>query len=77
MNLLRGIATLLVLVALVGWSALVLLAQTFKGASVGGPACFTDPSCGEIGWIPVAVWLGGCVVILAIGYWARRRGKAD
>jgi len=77
MSLLRAIARPLVLAAVVGWSALVLLAQTFKGASVGGPACRTDPNCGEVPWIPVAVWLGGCVVILVLGYWTRHVGKAD
>ncbi len=77
MNLLRAIARPLVLAAVVGWTALVLLAQAFKGSSVGGPACRTDPNCGEVLWIPVAAWLGGCLVILVIGYWIRHRGKAD
>ncbi len=77
MHLLRAIARPLVLVVVVGWSALVLLAQAFKGASVGGLACRTDPNCGEVLWMPVAVWLGGCVVILVIGYWTRHGGKTD
>ena len=57
-----------VVAVLVGWSLLMLLVQTFKGGSVGGPACYTDPRCGEIGWIPTAVWIVGILVILVVGF---------
>ena len=57
-----------VVAALVAWSLLMLLVQTFKGGSVGGPACYTDPRCGEIGWIPTAFWIVGILVILAVGF---------
>jgi len=57
-----------VVAALVAWSLLVLLVQTFKGGSVGGPACYTDPRCGEIGWIPTAFWIVGILGILVVGF---------
>jgi hypothetical protein len=59
--------------ALAGWSLLMLLVQTFKGGSVGGRACYTDPTCGEIGWIPTATWIVGLLVILVIGFAVRSR----
>jgi hypothetical protein len=77
MNGLRAAVQPWVIAGVAAWSVLVLLAQTFKGSSVGGPACRTDPNCGEVGWIPVAVWLAGCAVILVIGYWTRHQGKPD
>ena len=77
MNRLRAAVRPWVIACVAVWSVLVLLAQAFKGSSVGGPACRTDPKCGEVGWIPVAVWLAGCVVILVLGYWTRHRGNAD
>ncbi len=57
-----------VVAVLVAWSLLMLLVQTFKGGSVGGPACYTDPTCGEIGWIPTAFWIIGILVILVVGF---------
>ena len=57
-----------------GWSILVLLFQTFKGANVGNPRlCATDPTCGEDKMVPVAVWLVGILVILVLGYFTRTR----
>jgi hypothetical protein len=53
---------------LVAWSLLMLFVQTFKGTNVGGRACVTDPTCGEIAWIPTAAWLGGILLILIIGF---------
>jgi hypothetical protein len=53
------------------WSLIMLVTETFKGTNVGGPACYTDPTCGEVGWIPTATWIGGIVLILALGYCLR------
>ena len=75
-NNLRAIARPIVLAAVVGWSVVVLFAQTFKGANVGGPACNTDPTCGEVGWVPVVVWLGGCLIIFGLGYWTGYRDRS-
>lgn len=62
-----------VILALVVWTSLVILFQTFKGAGVGNPlSCATDPNCGEIAWIPPVAWAAGAVVILAIGWVTRR-----
>jgi hypothetical protein len=66
-----------VLGALAGWSLLMLLVETFKGSSVGGRACYTDPTCGEIGWIPTATWIVGILVILVIGFAVRSREQGD
>jgi hypothetical protein len=54
--------------AILVWSLINLYVQTFKGASVGGPACYTDPTCGEIAWIPTAAWIGGILIILVMGF---------
>ena len=63
-----------ILALLAGWSILVLLFQTFKGANVGNPRlCATDPTCGEDMMVPVAVWLVGILVILVLGYFTRTR----
>jgi hypothetical protein len=62
-----------VIAALIGWPVLVLLAQTFKGATVGGPLCRADPTCAETGYLPPLVWLGGMALILVLGWVARRR----
>lgn len=63
-----------ILALLAGWSILILLFQTFKGANVGNPRlCATDPTCGEDGMIPVAVWLAGLFVFLVLGYFTRTR----
>ena len=77
MNGLRAAVRPWVIAGLAAWSVLVLLAQAFKGSSVGGPACRTDPNCGEVLWVPVVVWLGGCLIILGLGYWAGRRGRSN
>jgi heme A synthase len=68
MRTLRATLNRWVIAALVAWSLLNLFVQTFKGTNVGGLACRTDPTCGEIAWIPTAAWLGGILVILAIGF---------
>jgi hypothetical protein len=63
--------------ALIGWTAIVVLLQTFKGAGVGGMQCRTDPACGEVGWIPPAAWLIGILVIVGVAWWTRRRDAAS
>lgn len=73
MKALRGVFRPWVIVALVGWSVLVLLFQTFKGGNVGGLTCIKDPTCGEDGWVPVAVWVAGGVLILVLAHVTRRR----
>ena len=53
------------------WTALVLLALQFRGAHVGGPACWTDPGCDDpIAWNEIVIWAIG---IMAILIWAARR----
>jgi hypothetical protein len=69
----RGLFTRWVILAIAGWSVLVLLFQTFKGANVGNPACIKDPYCGEVGWVPVAAWVAGIVLIVLVAYLWRRR----
>ena len=60
------------LVGIVAWSLVVLWTETFKGGSVGNPyLCATDPTCGEVGWIPTAAWIGGILLILVLGYGLR------
>ena len=68
MRTLRATLNRWVIAALVAWSLLNLLVQMFKGTNVGGFACATDPTCGEIAWIPTAFWIGGILLILAIGF---------
>ena len=68
MRTLRATLDRWVIGALVAWSLLMLFVQTFKGTNVGGRACVTDPTCGEIAWIPTAAWLGGILLILIIGF---------
>src|SRR3954468_9582796 len=67
MKTLRATMNRYVVSALAGWSVLMYLVQTFKGTNVGGLACETDPTCGEVGWVPWAFWLGGVAIILLIG----------
>jgi hypothetical protein len=63
------------LVGIAAWSLVMLVTETFKGGSVGNPwLCATDPTCGEVGWIPTAAWIGGTLVILVIGYGIRPAG---
>jgi hypothetical protein len=62
-------------IGIAAWSLLVLIAQTYKGSGVGGPECWTDPTCGEIGWIPAAAWVGGIMLILVLGYASRPAGE--
>jgi hypothetical protein len=62
---------------LVGWSLLNLFVQTFKGGSVGGRACYTDPRCGEVGWVPTVFWIAGMLVILFVGFTVRSRRPGD
>ena len=56
---------------IVAWSLLVLYMETFKGAGGGGLRCATDPTCGEVGWIPTAAWIVGILLILGLGYRVR------
>ena len=77
MRTLRAALNRWVIAALVAWSLLNLFVQTFKGASVGGGACWTDPTCGEIPWIPTAAWIGGILLILMIGFASRARALED
>jgi hypothetical protein len=72
MSTIRRILRPVVILALIAWTFLVLLLQTFKGSSAGGFGCLHDPTCGEIGWIPTAAWIGGLIFILAVA-WAKRR----
>jgi len=59
-------------VGIAAWSLVMLVTETFKGGGVGNPRlCATDPTCGEIGWIPTAAWIGGILLILALGYGLR------
>jgi hypothetical protein len=76
MRTLRAALNRWVIATLVAWTLLILAVETFKGTNVGGSACFTDPTCGEIGWIPSAAWIGGMLIILAIGF-AMRSPDAD
>ena len=63
------------LVGIAAWSLMMLVTETFKGGSVGNPRlCATDPTCGEVGWIPTAAWIGGTLVILVLGYGLRPAG---
>jgi hypothetical protein len=63
------------LVGIAGWSLVMLVTETFKGGSVGNPRlCATDPTCGDVGWIPTAAWIGGALVILVLGYGLRPAG---
>jgi hypothetical protein len=62
-------------IGIAAWSLLVLMAQTFKGGGVGGWECDTDPTCGEIGWIPAAAWVGGIMLTIVIGYASRPAGE--
>ncbi len=73
MRTLRATLNRWVIAALIAWSLLNLFVQTFKGASVGGLACRTDPTCGEIAWIPTAAWIGGMLLILVLGFLVRAR----
>jgi hypothetical protein len=69
-----------VIVLLSLWSVSILLLQLFKGGSVGGAACYTDPTCGEnpnMGYAVWAAWLAGVLIILAVGdVWRRLHKKA-
>lgn len=69
MKTLRAVFRPWVIVAVVGWSLLILFDQIFMGSSVGGPACYTDPTCGAVTWIPPVVWIAGIVfiVVVAVG----------
>ena len=60
---------------MVGWSLLNLFVQAFKGGSVGGRACYTDPTCGEVGWVPTVFWIAGMLIILVIGFIVRSPGR--
>jgi Mn2+/Fe2+ NRAMP family transporter len=60
-------------VVALAWSLVILFIETFKGSNVGGPACYTDPTCGEVGVIPTAAWIGGVLVILLMGYATKRQ----
>jgi hypothetical protein len=68
-----------VILLLIVWSVSILLLQLFKGGSVGGAACYTDPTCGEnlnMGYAVWAAWLAGIFIILAMGdVWRRLRKK--
>ena len=57
MRTLRAVFRPWVFVAVVGWSLLILFEQIFGGSGVGGPACYTDPTCGAVPWIPPVVWI--------------------
>jgi heme A synthase len=59
------------LTGIVVWTLVLLAHQIFLGGGIGGPACYTDPTCGEKGWIPTATWIGGILLILALGYASR------
>jgi hypothetical protein len=50
--------------------------EMFKGGGVGNPRlCATDPTCGDVaGWLPIAAWAGGILVILVLGYGLRPGG---
>ena len=50
------------LVGIVAWSLVVLWNPRL---------CATDPTCGEMGWIPTAAWIGGILLILVLGYGLR------
>jgi heme A synthase len=65
--------TKLAITAAVAWTVLIVFIQTFKGGSVGGRACWDDPTCGEIWWIPPLAWIVGLIVIALVArFWVRR-----
>jgi len=68
MRTLRAALSRGTIVAAIAWTLVILFIETFKGSNVGGPACYTDPTCGEVGWVPTAAWVGGILVILVIGH---------
>jgi hypothetical protein len=77
MRTLRAALSRGTIVAAIAWSLVILFTESFKGTNVGGKACYTDPTCGEVGWIPTATWIGGILVILVIGYALHERARTD
>lgn len=67
--------TKLAIAAMVAWTGIILIAQALKGSSVGGPACRTDPNCGEVLWVPVLFWVAGLVVIGLVAWVLASRAK--
>jgi hypothetical protein len=66
----RLVATILLAV---GWSLLLVAVQVFQNPGLGGPDCYTDPTCGVDERVPPIVWLVGLGVILVGSYLTRSK----
>jgi hypothetical protein len=62
-----------VLLVLVTWMILIGIPVIFRGGSVRSIITCSDPRCGDLPW--EAIWLVGCLAIVAVGFLTRKRAK--
>jgi hypothetical protein len=71
-NAIRGTFRPWVVVALIGWTIAIAIPIIFQGGSVRAIRAGADqPGSGGLPW--VEVWLVGILVILVVGFLARKR----